>query len=182
MKASEFTNLNTYKQKLDKDGLFMYYCLRVRTKESILSEKPSADLSTPVYCDYINEKWILYNGYDIVDTNEKLNVVLENKTEDNVGFTLKPIFSICHLHKCLEDNLRSHIFDTLKNCDQNMICNKDSYDNFIRNFLFSTVFILRQLICQERYAEATRILDSINNCNGICKGIQSNFNKCGCCN
>lgn len=180
-KVSSFNNLNTYKQNLDDDGLFMYYCLQVKTKESLIRNNPQIDLSIPVYCDYINGRWVLYNGDEIVDTNEKLSVILENKTEDNVGFAIKPIFSICHLHKCLEDKLRANIFDTLKTCDQYPMCNKDSYDDFIRNFLFSTVFILRQLICQERYAEATRILDSINRCEGICNNTRSNFNKCNCC-
>lgn len=181
-KVSQFSNLNTYKQKLNDDGLFMYYCLQIKTKSTLLAEDPSMDLSIRVYCDFVDGNWVLYNGFDIVDTNEKLNFVFENKTEDDAGLVTKPIFSICRLHNCLETKLRSYIFDTLKTCGQYPECNKDSYDDYIRNFLFSTVFILRQLICQERYAEATRILDSINNCNGICEDTRSNSNKCNCCN
>lgn len=181
-KVSQFSDLNTYKQKLNDDGLFMYYCLQIKTKSTLLAEDPSMDLSIRVYCDFVDGNWILYNGFDIVDTNEKLNLVFENKTEDDAGLVTKPIFSICRLHNCLETKLRSYIFDTLKTCGQYPECNKDSYDDYIRNFLFSTVFILRQLICQERYAEATRILDSINNCNGICEDTRSNSNKCNCCN
>lgn len=109
-------------------------------------------------------------------------MIFANKTEYDAGLVIKPIFSICRLHNCLENKLRTYIFDTLKTCGQYPECNKDSYGDHIRNFLFSTVFILRQLICQERYAEATRILDSINNCNGICEDTRSNSNKCNCCN
>ena len=181
-KVSQFSDLNTYKQKLNDDGLFMYYCLQIKTKSTLLAEDPSMDLSIRVYCDFVDGNWVLYNGFDIVDTNDDLNLIFENKTEDDAGLVTKPIFSICRLHNCLETKLRSYIFDTLKTCGQYPECNKDSYDDYIRNFLFSTVFILRQLICQERYAEATRILDSINNCNGICEDTRSNSNKCNCCN
>lgn len=180
MKVSSLNELNTYKHKLSKDGLFMYYCLQVKTKE-LLDNNQKSDLSSQVYCDYINDRWVLYNGDEIIDTNEKLSVVLENKTEDNVGFAVKPIFSICYLHKCLEDKLRSNIFNTMNNWDQYK-CHKDGYEDFIRHFLFNTVFILKQLICQERYAEATRILESMNRCAGICGDNQSDFNKCNCGN
>jgi hypothetical protein len=139
-------------------------------------------LSLRVYCDFVDDKWILYNGLQEVKTNADLNLIFANKTECDAALVTKPIFSICRLHNCLENKLRSYIFDTLKTCGQYPECNKDSYDDYIRNFLFSTIFILRQLICQERYAEATRILDSINNCNGICEDTRSNSNKCNCCN
>ena len=186
-KTSTFEELNTYKQQLNDDGLFMYYCLQIKTKETVLSgnieHKPEEEyLSLRVYCDFVDNKWILYNGLQEVKTNDDLNLIFTNKTEYDAGLVTKPIFSICRLHNCLETKLRSYIFDTLKTCGQYPECNKDSYGDHIRNFLFSTIFILRQLICQERYAEATRILDSINNCNGICEDTRSNSNKCNCCN
>ena len=60
-KASTFEELTTYKQKLNDDGLFMYYCLQIKTKESVLSgnieQKPEEEyLSLRVYCDFVDNK------------------------------------------------------------------------------------------------------------------------------
>lgn len=55
MKVSSLNELNTYKHKLSKDGLFMYYCLQVKTKE-LLDNNQKSDLSSQVYCDYINDR------------------------------------------------------------------------------------------------------------------------------
>ena len=60
-KVSQFSDLNTYKQKLNDDGLFMYYCLQIKTKESVLSgnieHKPENEyLSLRVYCDFVDNK------------------------------------------------------------------------------------------------------------------------------
>lgn len=50
--VSDYQNLltSTYKQKLDEDGLYMYYCLQVKTKDSLLND-PDIELSERVYCD-----------------------------------------------------------------------------------------------------------------------------------
>jgi len=53
-KVSQFSDLNTYKQKLNDDGLFMYYCLQIKTKSTLLAEDSSMDLSIRVYCDFID--------------------------------------------------------------------------------------------------------------------------------
>jgi hypothetical protein len=60
-KTSKFGELNTYKQQLNDDGLFMYYCLQIKTKETVLSgnveHKPENEyLSLRVYCDCVNNK------------------------------------------------------------------------------------------------------------------------------
>jgi hypothetical protein len=60
-KVSAFEELTTYKQKLNDDGLFMYYCLQIKTKESVLSgnieQKPEEEyLSLRVYCDFVDDK------------------------------------------------------------------------------------------------------------------------------
>ena len=60
-KVSTFEELTTYKQKLNDDGLFMYYCLQIKTKETVLSgnieHKPEEEyLSLRVYCDFVGNK------------------------------------------------------------------------------------------------------------------------------
>lgn len=178
-KVSEMPSL--YKQKLHDDGLFMYYCLEVEVKSS-LEAKNVDKFAERAYCEQdANGNWILWNGLQKVDDTEKLNILLENYTKDDISMIREDVFSICRLHQCLENKLRSYIFGVLKTCGEYPECNKNTQEDYLRNFLFSTVFILRQLICQKRFAEALRILESINNCEGICKDTRSSSNDCGCC-
>lgn len=121
------------------------------------------------------------NGLEKIDDSEKLEVILSGATEDNLEIYTEPIFSICRLQHCLETKLRTYIFDTLKTCGHDLECTNKGHEDYLRTFLFTTIFILRQLICQQRYSEALRILKSINNCDGICNDTMSSSNDCGCC-
>lgn len=166
-----------FRYYFNQDGLYMYYRLKVPTKNKL----ENVTTTNRLYFDKTTQKLMI--GNDEVETSEQLeNVVNDDSPYTSYGVTEmieEPVFSICRISTCLANLQRKFIFEG----HPNLIgtdCKNDS-DKNIRDFLFSSVFILRILIKQQRYEEALRILESINYCNGICESTYtSNKNSCGC--
>lgn len=157
----------------DDDGLYMYYRLAIYTK-AFLGEY----LENKLYYDEENNK--LMFGNEEVKTSKQLEAIVEHvETEYGILEVVEePIFSICRLSNCLSEYQRNFV---LNGCREGTNCKENNSEEFTRNFLFSTVFVLRQLIYQQRYEEALKILKSVDNCNGICKNTKSAIKKCNCC-
>lgn len=170
-----------YRFPLDRDGLYMYFRLEVFKKSYIDSE--FASYENRIYYDDVNNKLMFNNK--VIDNNvidDFVEFYYNNREDVVTHYGIKdcfdePVFSICKLSKCLEDKQRHFIFNIMKNCGGS--CDDNTYDRFERDFLFSTVFILRQLIVKQQYKDALQILNKVYSCNGICKDFDSN-NNCGC--
>lgn len=85
-------------------------------------------------------------------------------------------FSICKLRHCTMELEKEMIYDFISNCNSNN-CDKKSSEQYARDILLIGIFVLENLICQQRYSEATMILDSLTSCN-LCK--DSITKKCNC--
>ena len=164
-----------FRQPLNQDGLYMYYRLKVPTKKIL-----EGDLDTRLYYDEDVQELMI--GNEEVVTSEQL----ENIVDDDFPHTTyklageiieEPIFSICRISECLANSQRQYIFEELQigqNC-------KNNSNKLNRDFLFSTVFILKFLIRQQRYEEAVKILESVNQCSEICdKTYTATKRRCGC--
>lgn len=170
---------NSFKYKMDDDGLYIYYRLKIPTKNHL-----NGDYKDKLYYDEENQT--LMHGEYIIETCEQLECIsrniMVNFVKTGLGIydvVVEPIFSICRLNHCLSELQRKFV---LEGCSNGAFkCRNNSTDEFARNFLFSTVFILRQLIRQSRYEEALRILRTVENCNGLCSDTKSHSKKCNCC-
>ena len=166
-----------YRYYLEKDGIYMYYRLKITTL-SLLGE---SDLEDRLYYDDNSDKLMI--GLTEVTTSKQLeNIVDDDYPETKFGiieFVEKPVFSICRISSCLENLQRKYIFEGNPSSIGTQC--KDDSDKVVRDFIFSSVFILRLLIRQQRYEEALRILESIDNCNIVCNNTYtSSKNSCGC--
>lgn len=169
---------DVYRYFFEKDGLYMYYRLKVPTKNTL--DEISQSYGTRLYYDSDSNKLMI--GNTAVIKSEQLEDVVD---DDNINITYgvveiveEPIFSICRISACLENLQRKYIFEGHPDLTGSK-CKEDS-DKNIRDFLFSSIFILRLLIRQQRYEEALRILESINNCETICNSTYTSRSSCGC--
>lgn len=152
------------KVKLPNDGLYNYYLIKVPIKENCCDDI--------IYCKKYNDTYLLYSGLSEITTFNQLCDILSN-----VEYIYEPIFSICKLQNCLENKLRKRVHAVLTSCTTGK-CVKNE-DNEWTQFLFITIYLLKQLICQSKYTEATNILNKINRCEGICKDLNA-LNNCNC--
>ena len=174
----EISNLpELYKFSLDDDGLFMYYRFKIY-KKSFLGE----NVFGKFYYDDESEIARLMLGDIEISTSNALEEVANNcrRTEYSILEIIEePVFAICRLTHCLTEHQRKFV---LEGCSGGMLkCKNKTTDSFVREFLFSTVFVLRQLIKQQRYGEALQILRSVEGCHELCKNTKSVTRKCNCC-
>lgn len=164
-----------YRYYFEEDGVYMYYRLKIVTK-SLLED---VELENRLYYDDVSDKLMIGNK-ELISSEQLKDIVDDDYPETSYGiieFVERPVFSICRISNCLENLQRKYIFD---GCPSKKNCKEDS-DKLNRDFLFSSVFILRLLIQQQRYEEALRILESINDCGVVCSNMQSpSINTCGC--
>lgn len=173
---SEFSDV--YKFRLKEDGLYMYYRLKIPTKTSLAS----TDLTDRLYFD--DTVGIVMLGDKEVTCSEQLHEIIDSDfPESKYGFAEfieYPVFSICRISACLENMQRKFIF-TWNSNNESTMCKRNSDDNKAeRDFLFSTIFVLKTLIKHRKYEEALRILNTVNSCNSICKNTYTSKNSCGC--
>lgn len=166
-------NPEIFKYFLDKDGLYIYYRLKVPVKSKLQDDIEESRL----YFDDSTDK-LMIGAKEVTDSLQ-----LENIINDSVKYGIsdkiveEPIFSICKISACLENLQRKYIFE--RNPDLTGSRCKEDSDKLTRDFLFSSVFILRLLIGQQRYEEALRILESITQCSELCN-ITTYKTSCGC--
>ena len=159
-----------FKYYLINDGLYMYYRLKIATTE--------LDINTEnrLYFDVTTQKLMI--GDTEVTESKQLRDVIDDASPNTkfgvIDLLEEPVFSICKISSCLENLQRKYIFNynSLSNC-------KIDEDKNLRDFLFSTVFILKLLLKQQRYEEALKLLQSVNTCE-ICDSYVLNKNSCNC--
>lgn len=137
---------------IEKDGLYRYLCL--------FSNRPFTELKSltldPNFLQYLT---MPIDDIGIVQTSEE-------------------IFSICHLRKCVFAYEKQAIEEFLSTCNKKN-CNKRSSQQYIRDILLMSIFVLENLIARQRYYEAETILNSLNSCDNLCK---DSITKTCCCN
>lgn len=165
-----------FKYYLSSDGLYMYYRWKIATTDLL----EDTDKKDRLYFDNNSEKLMI--GDKELEEEDLRHIINDDAPDLELGIIEtfeKPIFSICKISLCLENLQRKYIFE------QNPLytgskCGNDS-DKSIRDFLFSSIFLLRILIKQQRYEEALKILNILDNCE-LCNSTYKykNKNLCGC--
>jgi hypothetical protein len=164
----------TYSYKIPQDGLYMYF------REQIPVDIENVENYVGIYYGLYKEnsestgvETLMYKNEDGSvrrATGKDLKALVE--TYEGI-----PVFPICYISSCLYNLQRKFIFEGQK--FNGVICN-DEHAKLMRDFLFSTVYILRGLIRQQRFEEASRILDSVNGCVPLCETSQISNNYCRC--
>jgi hypothetical protein len=166
-----------FRYYFNEDGLYMYYRLKVPTKTKLEGES----LEGRLYFDNTTNK-LMIGIKEVTKSSELEDVIDDDAPHTTYGISSdiveEPVFSICRISACLENLQRKYIFEGHPDLTGSR-CKEDS-DKNIRDFLFSSIFILRLLIRQQRYEEALRILESINNCGTICDSTYTSRSSCGC--
>ena len=148
-----------YVYPLQRDGLHVYYIVK-------LSEDEDATIK------YNNG--LYYEGKPI-NIKEFLDILSNLDSDDIEDYSMRLVFSICNLRRCLVELQRNFNNDCRKG-----FCNKTDATKQMRDFLFISIYILETLICQERYSEATDILDSLSSCSYICNSVSYKKTGCNC--
>lgn len=125
----------------------------------------------------------LYHYYEInwpedkpMETMEKIIASLElgNLQEDQeVEVYPLSIFSICKLRNCTLNLEKQAISDFINN---KRSCKTSTRD--YKDILLISVFVLENLICQNRYAEAGMLLDKLVSCSDLCENKP--IKSCNC--
>lgn len=124
----------------------------------------------------------LYNIY-VVKTNHPIDNLEKKlkgtwdsfrewlKSEEGEIFELEgpveQIFSICNLRKCAIALERESIEEFLSTCGKKN-CNTRTVKHYTRDLLLIAIFVLENLICQGKFAEAENIIESLSSCGTIC--------------
>lgn len=161
--------LNTrdyYTCPIPKDGLYVYYIIEVLTEADVPEDYKDLYYDSDK-CELMFNNKPLKNIIDIVPY---LQV-----GSGAVAYKEIPIFSLCKLRKCI---IRLQQ-ESLNDCHSKK-CNKDNDTRRTKDFLFISLYVLENLVCQERYLEASNILESLTSCNSICEDSTYKTRNCGC--
>lgn len=132
---------------------------------------------------YDMQKDGLYSYYVIYWEIEKeiplnLPVYLFDAKNHSIDYTLElQLFSICKLRNCVLALEKEAINDFISSVYTKKKCEKNS-NNYLKDYLLISIFVLENLICQEKYSEATMILDALETCGGLCNTVKINNCKC----
>lgn len=109
-----------------------------------------------------------------IDLQELLEV---NPKSFNYHIQLQNFFSVCQLRKCYIA-LCNKIFNSkaFDRCFNNKL---DSQLIYKRDLVWSALNVIQYMIDQNNLAEAQRLLERIEGCNGLCSGVGIREN-CGC--
>ena len=156
-----------YTLSLPKDGLYIYYIVSVLDESLVSADYPD------LYYDSKKKKLIL-NKKEVSNITELVPYL--QISSGSIEYDEIPIFSVCKLRKCV---MKSEL-ESMRNClNKNSKCASQK-DRQNKDFLFISLYILENLICQERYSEATNILERIASCSTICNDSKYNDRKCSC--
>ena len=160
---------NEFVFNLPKDGLYAYYKIEIYKKE---------------YIEDATNKKFYYDGKIMFGDEEIVNPEdIINKLDISYGiidYYEHPIFSLCKLENCILSLEKNTILNESNDYLGTANCNKNDQIKKQRDFLFITLFVLKNLICQKRFVEAKEVLDSISSCESLCENLKNTKSNCGC--
>lgn len=160
---------NEFVFDIPKDGLYAYYKIKIYKKEYI------EDATNNKF--YYDDK-IMFGDEEIINPED-----IVNKLDISYGiidYCEHPIFSLCKLENCVLSLEKNTILNESNDYLGTANCNKNDQIKKQRDFLFITLFVLKNLICQKRFVEAKEVLDSISSCESLCENLKNTKSNCGC--
>lgn len=160
---------NEFVFDLPKDGLYAYYKIKIYKKEYI------EDATNNKF--YYDDK-IMFGDEEIVNPEDIINKL--DISYGIIDYYEHPIFSLCKLENCILSLEKNTILNESNDYLGTANCNKNDQIKKQRDFLFITLFVLKNLICQKRFVEAKEVLDSISSCESLCENLKNTKSNCGC--
>lgn len=160
---------NEFVFDLPKDGLYAYYKIKIYKKEYI------EDATNNKF--YYDDK-IMFGDEEIVNPEDIINKL--DISYGIIDYYEHPIFSLCKLENCILSLEKNTILNESNDYLGTANCNKNDQTKKQRDFLFITLFVLKNLICQKRFVEAKEVLDSISSCESLCENLKNTKSNCGC--
>lgn len=163
-----------YVQALPEDGLYIHYCIKTYDSENIKQEIENG--FEGLYFDS-DKNVLLFKNTPVTDYRQlaKSLPLLMNEKEGVLDYSENYAFSICKLRNCVVSLQKKSIGELSRT-----YCKKATEIEKMRDFLFISIYILENLICQERYTEALDILSSISRCGYLCESKSSRKSNCNC--
>ena len=160
---------NEFVFDLPKDGLYAYYKIKIYKKEYI------EDATNNKF--YYDDK-IMFGNEEIINPEDIINKL--DISYGIIDYYEHPIFSLCKLENCILSLEKNTILNESNDYLGTANCNKNDQIKKQRDFLFITLFVLKNLICQKRFVEAKEVLDSISSCESLCENLKNTKSNCGC--
>ena len=160
---------NEFVFDLPKDGLYAYYKIKIYKKEYI------EDATNNKF--YYDDK-IMFGNEEIINPEDIINKL--DISYGIIDYYEHPIFSLCKLENCILSLEKNTILNESNDDLGTANCNKNDQIKKQRDFLFITLFVLKNLICQGRFVEAKEVLDSISSCESLCENLKNTKSNCGC--
>ena len=166
---------------LNGDGLYHYQKLIIPKYYEGIEETNNylyydSRVSKVVYIDQdsgIDEAWDVCNDYDDI-----YNTVVDEAIDNCFHFD-EDLFSMYDLVKCYVYIERERIQNYIKNhCFEG--CKQYSDLDDKAGILLAAVTVIKNLIDEEDYFEAQRILNGLNTCGGLCGQYLNKLKGCGC--
>lgn len=169
--AQKLKELRTF--TLPSDGLYQYQKIVVPTREHRGESLCYADNDFLYLIDDPNTEHA-----NRVDFDTAFEAVASVATGNAFWFD-DYIVTIYNLIKCFVLTEKQRIVNWLKNnCRAN--CDVISTINSNADILMAAVNVLTYLISKRQWLEASRILNGLRTCNGLCKDFVNDIKGCGC--
>ena len=184
---SEHNTTGVYEIKVPKDGWYTVHHIVLPTKKCI-DTFSDQEIEGITYCYYLDGNTVYNRKLKDVEGNPT-KVELEVLIESNTNLTThqvcgKNCIAILNLQNCLV-NLCLEIF---KNIDGLGKCFKASTKNsdliFKRDLVWMAINTIKYMGKHNMFAEAARIINQLEGCNGVCTGVSKTqgIQGCGCNN
>lgn len=157
------------------DGKFIVHFIVLPSKEWVEKAGSQLDLYSKVYYTDGTNFYIL----DSIEKPVKIEEILEiNSVGTSISKISKEYVSICFLYKCYL-NLCKQILNSriLNSCQKRQNLSELTYK---RDLAWSAINVVRYLVEFRQLDEATRIIDQITQCNGVCSDLKQRDYGCGC--
>ena len=127
----------------------------------------------------VKDGYYIYVETDKDDITDEMDQVIDVDTDADPSET--ELFTIVNLRNCLLSYEKSLIGEALCNCvsGSNIVCKSHNNDKQMADFLLATIFVIENLVCDQRYLEAADIVEKVHNCN-VCQENNKMIKKCNC--
>ena len=127
----------------------------------------------------VKDGYYIYVNTDLESIEEGMDSVLD--TDSDADYTETSLFTIHNLRSCLLDYEKKVVGSALCNCvsGSGMVCGS-SNDKQMADFLLATVFVVENLVNDNKPMDAAEIVEKVHHCNGICQQNANKNKKCNC--
>lgn len=179
----ETTEQEEVSMYMDSDGWFSLIHIILPSVEWFNKAKEEGTVLDLYDIIYYTDGASIYKYVNRESSQVDISEVLERNTTENTTIlkTTENVVSICFLQKCYV-NLCNQIFD---NSGFSSCWNRSKIDSdliFKRDLVWMAINVVKYYTECNSLAEAERIIESINGCNGLCTptNLSNNTSSCGC--